>query len=154
MQVRDDIGKILELVLQWKGKSSVGRYGSVGICLQSETDVKDISVSSEHKIESMDQQDQMLFRRKDRGKWSGNCYRYGNNQDQRENRDLQSRCRYREATVQRILHHAEETVKNRKQNQDKMTWVRDVSIVQRLVFLQYRLLMKKREYVPEFVRVL
>ena len=46
MQVRDDIGKILELVLQWKGKSSVGRYGSVGICLQSETDVKDISVSS------------------------------------------------------------------------------------------------------------
>ena len=37
MQVRDDIGKILELVLQWKGKSSVGRYGSVGICLQSET---------------------------------------------------------------------------------------------------------------------
>ena len=55
---------------------------------------------------------------------------------------------------QRILHHPEETVKNRKQNQVKMTWVRDVSIVQRLVFLQYRLLMKKREYVPEFVRVL
>lgn len=55
MQVRDDIGKILELVLQWKGKSSVGRYGSVGICLQSEIDVKDISASSEHKIESMDQ---------------------------------------------------------------------------------------------------
>lgn len=55
MQVRDDIEKILELVLQWKEKSSAGRYGSVGICLQSETDVKDISVSSDHKIESMDQ---------------------------------------------------------------------------------------------------
>lgn len=41
----------------------------------------------------------MLFRRKGRRKWSGNRYRYGNYQDQRENRDLQSRCRYREATV-------------------------------------------------------
>ena len=51
MQVRDDIGKF-GIGLAMERKSSVGRYGSVGICLQSETDVKDISVSSEHKIEA------------------------------------------------------------------------------------------------------
>ena len=154
MQVRDDIGKILELVLQWKGKSSVGRYGSVGICLQSEIDVKDISVSSEHKIESMDQQDQMLFRGKAEENGQEIAIDMATTKIKGKIVISKADADTEKLRWQRILHHPEETVKNRKQNQVKMTWVRDVSIVQRLVFLQYRLLMKKREYVPEFVRVL